>query len=116
MGNNNDKTAAIRQLNDDFRRIPAGAGVPGKVVMTRGIADFSPEDQQNIFSRVRCFEDFTEDNDPYGEHDFGAFDYQGQKIFWKIDYYAPDMQRGSADPADLKKTVRVLTVMLASEY
>jgi hypothetical protein len=32
-----------------------------------------------------------EDNDPHGEHDFGAFEHEGQRIFWKIDYYAPDM-------------------------
>jgi len=84
--------------------------------MTRGIADLSPEDQVHIFDRVRCFDNFTEDNDPYGEHDFGAFDYHGRKIFWKIDYYAPDMKHGSEDPADAAQTVRVLTIMLAEEY
>jgi Protein of unknown function (DUF3768) len=41
---------------------------------------------------------------------------RANKIFWKIDYFAPDMESGSADPADPKQTVRVLTIMLASEY
>jgi hypothetical protein len=59
---------------------------------------------------------FTEDNDPHGEHDFGAFEHEGARIFWKIDYYAPDMEHGSENPADPKQTVRVLTIMLASEY
>jgi hypothetical protein len=31
-------------------------------------------------------------------------------------YYAPDLQHGSDDSADTSKTVRVLTIMLASEY
>jgi hypothetical protein len=66
--------------------------------------------------RSRIFDSFTPDNDPYGEHDFGAFEHEGQRIFWKIDYYAPDMEHGSEDPADPKQTVRVLTIMLASEY
>ena len=59
---------------------------------------------------------FLKDNDPHGEHDFGALEYLGQNLFWKIDYYAPDMLHGSEDPSDIAKTVRVLTIMLASEY
>ena len=57
-----------------------------------------------------------EDNDPHGEHDFGSFELCGRKLFWKIEYYDPDLQHGSEDPADPAKTMRVLTVMLAEEY
>jgi hypothetical protein len=66
--------------------------------------------------KVESFDSFTEDNDPHGEHDFGAFEHEGQRIFWKIDYYARDREHGSENPADPKQTVRVLTIMLASEY
>ena len=59
---------------------------------------------------------FCEDNDPYGEHDFGAFEVEGEKLFWKIDYYDKALEHGSEDPADPTRTTRVLTVMLASEY
>ena len=55
-------------------------------------------------------------SDRGGEHDFGAFDYQGQKIFWKFDYYDLNKQFYSEDPADPAQTCRVLTIMLASEY
>lgn len=111
----NDQAQKIARLNDEFRQV-AGWGSGGQVLMTAGIAAMSPEDQTGIFNLVRIFNTFTEEDDPYGEHDFGALDYKGQKVFWKIEYYAPDMQHGSEDPADPAQTVRVMTVMLANEY
>jgi hypothetical protein len=86
------------------------------VFQTQGISALPQRDQSAIREKVELFDSFTEDNDPHGEHDFGAFEHAGGKIFWKIDYYAPDMERGSENPADPKQTVRVLTIMLASEY
>jgi hypothetical protein len=59
--------------------------------------------------KVKEFSEFNEDNDPWGEHDFGSFFYESQelreKIFWKIDDY--NGQEGYN---------LVLTVMLAEEY
>ena len=110
----------IAELNDLFRKNPTPIigkpQVPGKLLTTQGISALSQEDQASILAKVRDFSDFTEENDPYGEHDFGLLEHQDQKIFWKIDYYAPDMNSGSEDPADLGQTIRVLTVMLADEY
>jgi len=111
----------IAKLNDRFRHqlgMPVFENIiPGKVYMSAGIAALPPEMQICIWAEVRNFDQFTADNDPYGEHDFGAFDYPGAgRIFWKIDYYAPDMKRGSENPADISQTVRVLTIMLACEY
>ncbi len=114
--------AKLREQNDRFRgqlMVPLMFEkniIPGKAVMTQGIAALGPEAQIIIASMIREFDDFSEDNDPYGEHDFGALEYEGQKIFWKIDYYDSDYQYGSEDPADLSKTCRVLTIMLAEEY
>ena len=65
---------------------------------------------------MRSFEDFDEDNDPHGEHDFGAFDHDDQTIFWKIDCYDRELKWGSPDPADPEKTTRVLTILLSEEY
>jgi len=108
-----DKSKTNAELNDRFRRSFLG----GRVFMTVGIQALPEGIQAAIFAKVQQFDTFTEDNDPYGEHDFGAFEAPGAgKIFWKIDYYAPDMQHGSEDPTDPKQTVRVLTIMLASEY
>ena len=107
-----DKTAKIRQLNDAFRTSFKG----GKVMLTLGIRSKADEEQTEILERVLNFNDFNKGNDPYQEHDFGKFEHKGEKIFWKIDYYAPDMNYASEDPSDPAKTIRVLTVMLADEY
>jgi hypothetical protein len=102
----------IRDLNDAFRRSFVG----GKVVMTAGIAAMTEELRATVFERVRAFDAFTDDNDPHREHDFGSFEVDGRKLFWKIDYFDAAMEFGSEDPADPSKTTRVLTIMLASEY
>jgi hypothetical protein len=88
-----DATLEIRRLNDSFRR---GGG---KRLMTAGIA-LPPQDQAAILAKVIAVDAFTEDNDPHGEHDFGAFDHAGHRIFWKIDYYDQSLDFGSEDPAD----------------
>jgi hypothetical protein len=108
-----DSTSRIAELNDLCRK---AMGVAGRVFQTQGIDALPPSVQSAIREKVELFASFTEDNDPHGERDFGAFDHEGGKIFWKIDYYAPDMEHGSENPADPKQTVRVLTIMLASEY
>ena len=69
-----DATLEIRRLNDSFRRSPSGGG---KRLMTAGIGALPPEDQAAILAKVIAFDAFTEDNDPHGEHDFGAFDHAG---------------------------------------
>jgi hypothetical protein len=66
--------------------------------------------------KVQAFNAFTRDNDPYGEHDFGALEHEGCKVFWKIDYYDLSLSAGSDDPSDPSATCRVLTIMLAEEY
>ncbi|MCB9989314.1 MAG: DUF3768 domain-containing protein [Rhodospirillales bacterium] len=91
-------------------------GIAGRVYQTAGISALSEADQSAIRERVERFNGFTEDNDPYGEHDFGAFEFKGQKIFWKIDYYDRTLEQGSPDPADPKATCRVLMIMLADEW
>jgi hypothetical protein len=69
-------------------------------------------------SRCRAggFETFNEENDPYGEHDFGVLQIEGQKVYWKIDAYDQDPRYGSEDPADPELTSRVLTLLLPEEY
>ena len=72
----------IRELNDQFRRTFCG----GKVLRTVGVASLPTQEQAAILAMVQGFNDFNKSNDPYGEHDFGAFDFDGITYFWKIDY------------------------------
>ena len=102
----------IATLNDNFRKTFTG----GQVLLTAGIDSMSMDDKANILSKVRNFNDFTEDNDPYGEHNFGLFDYKGNKIFFKIDYYDLNYEFISKNPANPDITNRVLSIMLAEEY
>ncbi len=102
----------IRQLNDVFRQTLIG----GKVIVTRGVAIFGTTAVIEIMDKIANCAEFTADNDPYEEHDFGVIIHDGQKLFWKIDYYDETMTYGSPDPADPTVTTRVLTVMLACEY
>jgi hypothetical protein len=108
-----DTTEKIAKLNDLCR---TAMGVAGRVYQTRGISALPPTDQSAIREKVETFDQFTSENDPYGEHDFGSFEHDGEKIFWKIDYYDRTMTKGSEKPSDPHQTLRVLTIMLASEY
>ena len=102
----------IKTLNDNLRKHLIG----GKIVLTQGIEAKTHEEIAEIMLKIRHFNNFTPDNDPYTEHDFGSFDYKGEKIFWKIDYYDKNYQYLSEDPSNPAITNRVMTVMLASEY
>ena len=65
---------------------------------------------------MQQYSDFTPDNDPYAEHDFGSFKFAGETIFLKLDYYDLDLTMHSPDPAEPDVTARVLTILLGSEY
>ncbi len=87
------------------------------MILTVGIASLEDRLRIEVVRSVQSFSRFDDDNDPDGEHDFGAFEIGGVgKVFWKIDYYNRTLDGGSENPADTSKTVRVLTIMLASEY
>ena len=103
----------IADLNDKFRK---SLVTGGRTYMTAGVNAKGPEFVSKALAKVIAFDDFNADNDPHGEHDFGSFELEGEKLFWKIDYFDLAAEFGSEDPTDPKKTLRVLTVMLAEEY
>ena len=105
-------TTRIRERNDQARATMSFR----HVYVTVGIRALGEPIATAAILAVRNYTAFDPDNDPYHEHDFGAFDLAGQRAFWKIDYYDRQLEFGSPDPADPAVTARVLTILLAEEY
>ena len=108
----NLRTERIQLLNDLFRI----TGLGGRQVFTPGVRALGFLAMIELRLRIAEFDAFTPDNDPFGEHDFGSLDFQGYIFFWKIDYYDETLTWASPDPTDPTVTMRLLTIMLASEY
>jgi hypothetical protein len=119
----------IRRLNDAARQHPGIASIANVTIGFHALPD---ADRFAALAAIVGFSRFDGDNDPYGEHDFGAV-YRlatgawtdvrptddkaiAQTVFWKVDYYDPTLTFGSEAPWDTQQTRRVLTIMLASEY
>lgn len=105
----NETAIKIQKLNDAFRKKLSN------VILTKGIYSLAEIVQKRLIGKVIDFDDFNEDNDPYGEHDFWIIKMDWKKFYWKIDYYDKDRKYGSPDPSNEKETTRVLTILLAEE-
>lgn len=101
-----ERVIKIARFNDAFRANQMG------ITLTTGVQVL--ENVQGLIETISIFDHFTEGNDPYGEHDFGAVYWCGKKVFWKIDYYDQKLEYW-CDPLD-RDCRRVMTIMLASEY
>src|SRR5437588_10674007 len=100
-----ERTRRIAELNDLFRSTFAG----GKVVMTAGVDALPSDVKAMLIRKVATFDELTPDNDPHGEHDFGAIELSRHKFSRKISCYDANMEFGSADPADPSQTTRRMT-------
>ena len=113
------RAEAIARLNDNVR---FGIDRDAKIVFTHACIETFANNNfvrgiiaQAHIRRAIEHHQFSAD-DPYGERDFGAFEFQGERLFFKIDYYDLALEFGSEDPADASVTRRVMTIMLASDY
>ena len=106
------KTARIRALNDALRRCGRG----GRIMITAGLEARGSEQIARVLAAVAAFDNFSEDNDPYGEHDCAILSVDNFQVLFKIDYFDRDLTFHSPDPSDPAVTERVMTVMFAEEY
>lgn len=103
---------AIARLNDELRKTLRG----GHIMVTRGVRSLDGFEAAALMQALATYDSFDPENDPHGERDFGDVQLCGTTFLWKIDYYDHKLEFASCDPADPAQTVRVLTVMLESEY
>ena len=105
-------SASVARLNDMLRI----QGIGGRVLATQGVQNLNHDVRAKVLVAVHNFNDFSEDNDPHGEHDFGSVKIDGETFFFKIDYYDPNYEFLSSNSADPNITRRVMTIMRADEY
>ena len=109
---NAEQRGRVRALNDLLRRTHMG----GRIVMTSGVVALGSDRMESVLGAVARFDTWNVANDPYDEHDFGAVEAAGERLFWKIDYLTYDLMGGAEDPSDPHTCLRILTIMLAGEY
>ncbi len=102
----------VKNRNDIFRRGMIQDN-RHRIVLTQGVAYC--ENKERIVELVRDFDSFTGGNDPYEEHDFGMIEVNGQKYFFKIEYYDLNYEWG-VDPHETSEYALLMTIMRADEY
>lgn len=111
------RAETIARQNDRFRQtFGADFTIPGRVVVTAGVEAKGGAFLQKLMVAVMGFDAFTEDNDPFQQHDFGSVEINGTKVWFKIDLFDPSYKWGAEDPANPARTRRVLTLLLPEEY
>ena len=93
-------TRRIAELNDLCRK---AFGLAGRVFQTEGITALPQRDQSAIREKVELFDSFTEDNDPHGEHDFGAFEHEGSASFGRSTTTPPTWNTAARTPPILSR-------------
>lgn len=114
----------IQQKNDNFRKNLI------EITATQNQRHFQPTPLvQHLYKKdidqfyrlldyTMNYKGFDDDNDPWHEHDMAFFDFEGERYFFKIDYYDVNFEYGVEDEDKMKdeKCKRVLTLALAEEY
>jgi hypothetical protein len=114
--------AAIAAQNDAFRRLACLSTAPdrpiqGRMHVTGSLIEAEEGFMAEAVKATGVFDTFEPENDPDGCHDFGAVEIRGQTVFWKIDLYEADsdFRYGAETPDSPATTLRVLTIMMASD-
>jgi len=113
---------AIADLNDTFR---AGLPItsenplrfsPGLLRLLEGLPAFDFFQQRAELIQLVTDHDCSGLSADEAKRDFGLFQWRGRQCCWKIEYFSADLAERSRNPADPAMTMRVLTIMLFSEF
>jgi hypothetical protein len=102
-----DKRSKIIALNDQLRTTFKG----GRVQMERSFYDLDSRLRGRALSTMARYNRFDDES----EHDWGVFIFAGYSFEWRIEYRGTDGNGVSPDPADPKKTFRVLTLFATDD-
>jgi hypothetical protein len=80
-----------------------------RFVLTSTVADLPIDKLETLLHEVGKFNSFTPENDPHGEHDFGKVELDGNRYFFKFDYYDASIRAFGHEN-------HVMTIMAASDY
>ena len=110
------KSTLVAIQNDSFRKSlghPDQTPYKGTFHITKSVQSLPEYEQARLYLAIASFDDFSESNDTWGEHDYGVV---GSHYF-KIDYYdSSELEHGSADSSDPACTFRLVTIALLEEY
>lgn len=110
------KIKAIAEQNDYFRQQPPESEGFGRWLCSGSVNAQGLEFVLECFRAVKAYDVFTKENDPFGSHEMGFMEVQGQKVWWKIDLYNLAYDGGATMPTSLADTRRVLTVFFPSDH
>jgi hypothetical protein len=65
-------------------------------MMTAGVAALENPVRNAVVEKIKAFDAFDDDNDPWGEHDFVSVEHDGQTFFAKIDLYESQLVKRSS--------------------
>jgi hypothetical protein len=86
----------------------------GTLFISEGVWALGLLAADQILKAVKSFGDFSREDDPRGEHDFGRFEVAGQKLVWKIECELDAAEHGRTGyPGAIK---RALLIMLEEEH
>ena len=98
MTTKRERSERIAALNDELRKNPTHRAL-GLITMTSGVAALGPGFWVKVAEKLASLEpsDFEKGNDPYGERDFAPIEVDGEKLFFKIDYFEKGSEDGCGD-------------------
>ena len=100
----------IASINDHIRKSIPYLPHPHRMFLSASVAALSKETTERLFHDIRSVTDFPQDDDPYGERDFGSVTVDGNRFYWKFDYLDDNFEYFRLNGN------RSLTIMAADEY
>lgn len=99
----------ILETNNRLRRQLPSLPDPHRLVLSQSLGSLSDKEIAELLRLVRESEVPVDDNNPYGEGDFGKINFKGETYYWKFDYFDARFMFHRVNGN------RVLTIMHASE-